>query len=240
MNKLRLLALTGCGLGVIALLGLLLAGPGYRLDVWHYRVSFKIMEYAAYLGIAAALLSLIGLVLAHRNTSGLLLGALGLVIGGFCAWLPWHLLQTAKGVPPIHDISSDTQHPPEFIAVLPLRKDAPNSAVYEGAALAAQQQAAYPDLQPLLLEVPPAEAFERALHAARGLGWEIVAAEPAMGRIEATDTTFWFGFKDDVVVRIAPAQTGSRIDVRSVSRAGKSDVGANAARIRRYLAALQK
>lgn len=239
MDKLKLLAPGGIGLAIIALLGLLLAGPGYRFDLWHFSVSFKIMEYAAYAGIAAAALSTLGLVIDRGHGRRMLVAAAGLALGAFCAWLPWHQLQTAKSLPRIHDISSDMQQPPEFIAILPLRAEAPNSAVYEGAELAAQQLA-YPDIVPLLLEVPPAEAFERALNAARGMGWEIVASESAQGRIEATDTTFWFGFKDDVVVRILPVESGSRIDVRSVSRIGKSDVGANAARIRRYFAALQK
>jgi uncharacterized protein (DUF1499 family) len=86
---------------------------------------------------------------------------------------------------------------------------------------------------------PPARAFDRALDAARGLGWEIVGVEPAEGRIEATDTTFWFGFKDDVVVRIRPEGSRSRIDVRSLSRVGRSDVGANARRIRRFVERLE-
>ena len=72
------------------------------------------------------------------------------------------------------------------------------------------------------------------------MGWEIVASDPAAGRIEATDTTFWFGFKDDVVVRVAAAPDGSRVDVRSLSRVGLSDVGTNAARIRKYLDGARK
>jgi uncharacterized protein (DUF1499 family) len=71
------------------------------------------------------------------------------------------------------------------------------------------------------------------------MGWEIVAADPAAGRIEATATTLWFGFKDDIVVRVSAAEQGSRIDVRSVSRVGRSDVGTNAKRIREYLAKLR-
>ncbi|MGH8720432.1 MAG: DUF1499 domain-containing protein, partial [Burkholderiales bacterium] len=86
--------------------------------------------------------------------------------------------------------------------------------------------------------IAPAEAFKRALQAARDLGWEIVAAEGVAGRIEATDSTFWFGFKDDVVIRVEADGAGSRIDVRSVSRVGVGDVGANAKRIRAYLRAL--
>jgi uncharacterized protein (DUF1499 family) len=137
-------------------------------------------------------------------------------------------------VPPIHDITTDTQEPPRFVAILPLRKDAPNSAEYAGAVIAAQQQAAYADLKPLVLNIPVEQAFNKALAAARDMGLEIVEAKPVEGRIEATDTTFWFGFKDDVVVRIKPVDQGSRIDVRSLSRVGKSDVGTNAERIRAY------
>jgi uncharacterized protein (DUF1499 family) len=90
-------------------------------------------------------------------------------------------------------------------------------------------------VQPLTLPVPPAQAFDRALAAARAMGWEIVDAAADQGRVEATATTFWFGFKDDVVVRVRPDASGSRIDVRSLSRVGRSDLGANAQRIRTYL-----
>jgi uncharacterized protein (DUF1499 family) len=76
------------------------------------------------------------------------------------------------------------------------------------------------------------------LAAARAQGWEIVAAVPAEGRIEATDTTRFFGFKDDIVIRVKAEGAGSRVDVRSLSRVGKSDVGKNASRIRAYLIAL--
>jgi uncharacterized protein (DUF1499 family) len=94
---------------------------------------------------------------------------------------------------------------------------------------------AYPDLGPKMLPYPPGVAFERVLVAARQMGWEIIDADAAEGRIEASDTTFWFGFVDDVVIRIAPDGEGSRVDVRSVSRVGRSDVGANAKRIRTFL-----
>ncbi|MBI3803639.1 MAG: DUF1499 domain-containing protein [Nitrospirae bacterium] len=87
---------------------------------------------------------------------------------------------------------------------------------------------------------PPDQAFDKALAAARSSGWKLVDARKEEGRIEATDTTFWFGFKDDIVVRITPADPGSRIDVRSVSRVGKSDVGTNARRIQKYLRKLEK
>jgi uncharacterized protein (DUF1499 family) len=135
----------------------------------------------------------------------------------------------------IHDITTDTETPPVFVAILPLRAGTPNTAEYGGPEVAAQQRTGYPDLKPLTLTIPPAQAFPHALAVAREMGWEIAANEPAEGRIEATDATFWFGFKDDVVVRITPAGSGSRIDVRSVSRVGRSDVGKNAERITEYL-----
>ncbi|MGZ9265431.1 MAG: DUF1499 domain-containing protein, partial [Candidatus Deferrimicrobiaceae bacterium] len=123
-----------------------------------------------------------------------------------------------------------------FVSVLALRKDAQNSAFYGGPEIAAQQHAAYPDIRPLVSDLPPAQAFERARSVARQMCWIIVDENPAEGRIEATATTRWFGFKDDVVIRIAPvAGNGSRVDIRSVSRVGQSDVGTNARRIRTFL-----
>ena len=119
----------------------------------------------------------------------------------------------------IHDITTDTENPPVFVSVLALRKNAPNSAIYGGPEIAEQQHAAYPDIRPLVSDLPPAKAFERSLSVARQMGWKIVDENPAEGRIEATATTRWFGFKDDVVLRIAPAAgNGSRVDIRSVSR----------------------
>jgi uncharacterized protein (DUF1499 family) len=161
---------------------------------------------------------------------------LGIVLGAGAAGFPLYMAQQAKVLPRIHDISTDLTHPPAFVAVLPLRADAANPAAHGGAEVAAAQRLGYPDIQPLTLAVAPAEAYARALAAAQKMGWQIVAFDPKNGRIEATATTFWFGFKDDVVIRISAIDGASRVDVRSVSRVGKSDVGANAARIRAYFA----
>ena len=119
-----------------------------------------------------------------------------------------------------------------------MRKKTPNGPEYGGEKIAQQQKAGYPDIQPLIVNDPPERAFERALAAARGMDWEIVAAVPAEGRIEATATTRWFRFKDDIIVRVKPEGAGSRIDVRSKSRIGRSDLGTNAKRIRAYIAKL--
>jgi uncharacterized protein (DUF1499 family) len=220
-------------LAVVAVALLVLAGPGSRLGVWEFRTGFVMFRWAAYLGIAAAILCLV--LLLRRPATGRVWLALALVVALVAVLVPWGWMRTAKRVPPIHDITTDTEHPPEFVAVLPLRAQAPNSAIYGGAEIAAQQRQAYPDVQPLMVKAPTAATFDRALAAARAMGWEIVAADGSAGRIEATATTRWFGFKDDVVVRITPEGSGSRVDVRSVSRVGKSDVGTNAGRIREYL-----
>jgi hypothetical protein len=221
---------------VIAALLLPLSGIGVRAGLWTFRSGFTMMRWGAYLGLAAAALALLQLLVARWRGSQPWPLLLALGLGVAAAALPWSWQRRARQVPPIHDITTDTDDPPEFVAMLPLRADAPNPAEYGGPEIAAQQREGYPDLRSLVLaSTPPADAFRRALDAARAEGWEIVAADSAAGRIEATATTGWFGFKDDVVVRIRPEGGGSVIAVRSVSRVGKSDVGTNARRIRAYL-----
>ena len=149
---------------------------------------------------------------------------------------PLAALLSGGGAPPIHDITTDTEDPPAFVAAVPL--NSPGRTDYDPA-VAEQQRAAYPDLGPLMLPVPPADAFDRAVEAIREMGWELLADDADALRIEATDRTFWFGFADDVVVRVAPdGDTGSRVDVRSLSRVGVGDLGVNARRVRELVAAL--
>ena len=226
------IALAGFWIGFVACVLLMLDGPAYRMHILALGIALRIIPAILLLGVVALVLSLIGL--ARRGSKGVALA--GLVLGVIAAGLPLHSITTARHSP-IHDVSTDTINPPQFVAVLPLRAatKAANSTDYD-ARTAQLQKETYPDIGPLHLDAPPAQAFDRALAAARGSGWEIVASDPAQGRIEATATTFWFGFKDDVVVRIAAEGAGSRLDVRSLSRIGRSDVGANARRIRDYLA----
>lgn len=222
-------------LAILAALALLLAGIGARADWWTFRTGFTMLRWAARIGLFTALLALIFLAMPRFRQGNAVPLILAFVIALVTAYVPWSWQRRARSVPPIHDITTDTERPPAFVAVLPLRADAPNSAEYEGVEIAAQQRAAYPDIKPLVVQVPPDSAFHVARRAIGDMGWDFVAADTTARRIEATATTRWFGFKDDVVVRVQPAMNGSRIDVRSVSRVGKSDVGANAARIRAYL-----
>lgn len=216
------------------------SGFGARFGLWDYRMAFQILRWAAYAGLAVAGVALVAAFVPRARAGiGRRLG-MAAAIGVAAAALPLYWLQVARSVPPINDITTDTANPPAFVAILPLRAQAPVSATYAGEATARAQRAGYPDLQPIATADAPPAAFARALAAAHAMGWTVVAADEAAGRIEATATTPWFGFTDDVVIRVAPAERGSRIDVRSVSRVGRSDLGANARRIRGFAAALAR
>jgi uncharacterized protein (DUF1499 family) len=222
-------------LGLVAAVLVLAAGPGTRFGLWDFRTGFSALRWGAYAGLAAVAAAAL-LFIVRPGSGGVIPLVLGLLLGLGAAFVPWRWMQQARRVPPIHDITTDLDRPPKFVAVLPLRAGAPNPATYGGSEVADAQRRSYPDIKPLLLSVPAGTAYSRALVSARGMGWELVASDSTTGRIEATATTPWFGFKDDVVVRVRPEGSGSRIDVRSVSRVGTSDVGANARRIRTYLA----
>jgi uncharacterized protein (DUF1499 family) len=237
-RKPSLVARLAVAVGLVSVLALAAAGPLHHLRLLGLRPAFGLLG-CALLGVVATLvLAVIAIIVSARRRAGMstaltalglaliALGSLGAVVG------------KAAGVPPIHDVTTDTEHPPQFVAVLPLRAGALNPVEYGGPDVAAKQHKGYADIAPLSLTLAPNRAFDRALAVARTMGWEMVASDPAAGRIEATDTTFWFGFKDDVVIRVTPAPGGSRVDVRSLSRVGGGDIGANAARIRQYLKAL--
>jgi len=223
-------------LALLAALAALASGLGHRFGLWDYRFGFVLLRGAAWAGLAGALACLAAAAWAvRRRALGALLGALlGIAAGGAAFGMPWAMLGQARSLPPIHDITTDTSHPPQFVALAAVRRAAPNGLAYGGEAVAALQRRAYPDILPLALGAHPPVAFERCLEAARGLGWKVVAADPAALRIEATATTPFFGFRDDIVIRITPLESASRIDVRSASRKGRGDLGTNARRIRAF------
>lgn len=231
----------GLGLALAALLLLVLAPLGWRTGLWGYRFSLLVlMRYSAYIAAAAAVVSLLSLSGWSRLSGWARLGLLvGLVIAGALLYLPWHYQRLGASVPPIDDITTDTANPPQFAAVLSARAaEHANSVVYNPA-IAKLQRDAYPDVKPLTTPLPPAQAFQRALAAAEHMpGWRLVVSDPATGHIEASQSSFWFGFTDDIAIRVSADGTGSRIDVRSESRHGRGDFGVNAARVRAYLAAL--
>ncbi|HEX4927363.1 MAG TPA: DUF1499 domain-containing protein [Burkholderiales bacterium] len=227
MRWLRPLSLA---LAVLALVLLALSGPGTRFELWSYRIGFGVFAWAAYLGLGAALVAVLALALPGSRRGGVAVSAVALVLGLAVFYVPLQFQRAARAVPPINDISTDTERPPQFMTV---------THPYPGVVFARQQHAAYPHLAAAKLPLPPAEAFRRALSAAEAMGWEVVGSDAASGRIEAVDTTPWFGFKDDIAIRVEPADGASRIDVRSRSRVGRSDLGINARRIRTYLERLK-
>jgi len=227
------------GLSLLALIVLLIGGPGYRLGLWDLGFGLLgVMRYALYLGAAGALLAVVGLLLPRIRENGWGLLAIALVLGACVAAVPVGVRQVASGKPFIHDITTDLDDPPAFVAVVPLRADAPNPPEYGGEEVAEQQRSGYPELGPAHFDRPPSAVFEAALATVDAMGWTRVAAVAEDGRIEATDTTLWYGFKDDVVIRIQETPDGTRVDVRSKSRVGGSDLGKNADRIAEYLARL--
>lgn len=223
------------GAALVAGLMVLSTGPGYRMGLFPLQAAFSVLRWGAYAGALAVVLAIAAIVMRRGTSFAIAALAIGLLAFG----VPFWFQRMAAGAPPIHDITTDTDNPPQFVAIVPLREGAPNTLVYSPETAKLQRQA-YRDLEPLLLNVPPQQAFGQALQAAKDLGWEVVAADPEAGRIEAIDTTWWFGFTDDIVVRLTPAAERTVMDVRSVSRVGRGDAGTNARRIREYLAALSR
>jgi len=213
-----LIAASGFVVAVISALISLIAGLGTRFQWFFFRTGLEIMGIAVIVGLVAGAISIIGLVTYFFTplNKGIYLSILGLIISIPVAVIPLYMRYEIK-VPPIHDITTDITNPPAFVHVLPLRKNAYNKPEYGGPDVAAQQTKAYPDIKTLALDMATDKAFSKALDIAKNMSWEIVAAEPKEGRIEATATTFWMGYKDDIVIRIKAYDKMSNVDIRSES-----------------------
>jgi uncharacterized protein (DUF1499 family) len=197
-------------------------------------------------GLAAALLavglSIIGFVrIWQEGRRGLGSAIKGLIIASLVLAYPAWLSVRAVTLPAIADISTDTEDPPAFSrsrAALDARKGlVPPDVSPEAREM---QREAYVQIAPLTLDLGPEEAFALVRKAAENLGWQVIEAAPpggrmGTGRLEAVDRTMFLRLPDDVTVRIRPRVDGTRIDIRSASRMGRHDFGANAKRIRAFL-----
>lgn len=246
----KLVFVAGIGLGLLTLT----SAAGIWLGMWDFRQGFSLLGTANEYGnvIMFTCLGLtVCLLLASQlfKIDGVLkligVAATGTLVAAVAYYIP-ESFRPPEGVnyPPIHDISTNTLSPPEFVAIVPLRADSPNTLVYGGSNnmtpedLVRQTREAYPDLVTQRYDATRDATFAKALAAVEQLGWELVAQVPEEGRIEATDTTFWFRFKDDIVIKIEQQAGQSIVNARSVSRVGTGDVGANAIRLREFFALL--
>ncbi|MBH0066169.1 DUF1499 domain-containing protein [Psychrobacter sp. SZ93C1] len=217
-------------ISLIAFLLVALPAPLYRFGVVELGTAFAGFKFGLVVGIAALVLLAIQ-VLFKRKTVSIASAAIAVIFSATAIALPLGMMTTAKNVPPIHDISTDLVNPPEFVAIAPLRADAPNPVEYAGAEAAEQQRTAYPELRTLTYSQSKPELVEASKQAVENLGWELVNTDADKGIVEATETTAWFGFKDDVIIRVTDNDSERLVDIRSKSRIGKSDLGKNAARI---------
>lgn len=244
-----------CLVAGLAMAGLAIAGP---IAVWlglaDFRVGFGYLQivngWADWVAggtfIVGVSIGITAYVLKIENAGSLSALALVGTVAAALAYAVPESFRPPDGTPPIHDITTNPNNPPEFRAIVPIREGSPNSLEYGSgedmtpAKLRSLQLEAYPDIVPQEFYLPPDEVFARAVAAAEEMGWEIVDIDPQARRLEATDTTFWFQFKDDIVVIVRARNGNGVLTARSVSRVGRSDVGKNPARLREYFALLQQ
>lgn len=221
--------------GVISLLCLPIGALGSRVGLWTFELGIPLLSIGVVLAVIVLVLGIAALIFitVRKQTAQRNPVVIGVVLSVLVLALMGSQFMTAVSVPPIHNISTDTQNPPAFDKLVAVRQadGKTNPLEYNAEELAPQQLAAYPQVKPLISQAPVSDMFSRAHKALEDMGLEVVNADATAGILEATDTTFWFGFKDDVVVRVRAEGTGSIVDVRSVSRVGQSDLGKNAARI---------
>ena len=212
---------------------LLVLGPALTMSgLVTPMVGFNMFGLGGLLSLVGLVLGLLGLVFTRASTgaSGRGRAAIAIVVGiGAVAVI---IGNANPDLPPINDITTDVVDPPQFEAALDHGPNRGRDMSYPGEEFAAAQQPAYPDLGTISIAKPSGEVFETVDRAMQRLGWEITRRDRSAGALEASETSRVFRFVDDVVVRIRPSASGSTVDIRSKSRDGRGDLGANAARIR--------
>jgi uncharacterized protein (DUF1499 family) len=245
----RLITRAAVVLGIGAVAAALVAAVGSATGLWSFRSGLTSLRYLFFAAAAGAVLGLIGLVMARRRGKLMLANLVTVVVAlGFVLYLG-NLVRVAKSVPAIHDVTTNLDDVPQFTKLsvradnlenIPDEDKPELTALPPEARWKAVHRAHYSDLRTVRLATPPAETVRRVASLARDRGWATALVDDKAGTVEATATSLFFRFKDDVVVRVRPAPGGgSLVDMRSISRVGGSDVGMNAKRVRAFLADLQ-
>lgn len=228
-------------LSILAVLGFPLAVIGTRMNLWQYGVGLRIVAATF---VLACLVLAVSLAVAAWQRSTAPAAKRAALTAALISLLPvigiGSQLVLGSRVPAIHNISTDVADPPRFDRIASIRTSEHNPHSYDSSALAALQQAAYPNIATHYTTMTQQDAHRRALATARQLGWDIVHEDSSAGVIEASETTRLWNFTDDVVIRIRQQDGRTAVDLRSVSRVGRSDLGANAKRIERFLRAFEK
>lgn len=239
------LTLGGLAAALIAAVG---SGQGF----WSFGEGFSVLRWAFYAAVGGGVIAIVAFVLGRRSgvrstALNLLALAVALAFGGYLA----RQVSSASSVPAIHDVATDLNDLPQFTTLkvrddnlekIPDQGDARLAALPPLERWKAIHREAYADVRSVRLADSVAQVTQRAQALAQGRRWRVARVDLKAGIVEATATTLFFRFKDDVVVRVRPDALGrgSIVDMRSISRVGGSDVGVNAARIRAFLADLRK
>lgn len=215
------------------------AGLGWKQGWWALPTSFEILRWTAYVAFPCLAASAVGLVIAgwQRGWRLALVAMAGVAVSAGVLIVPLDF-NARRQLPPINDITTDMVNPPAFLKY-PLSERGAQNQAYAGEAFARQQRQAYGDIKPIGLRLQPMAALARTIDVVTAAGLTIVELREERGLVQASATTPWFGFTDDIAIRITPLGEGSRIDIRSKSRVGRSDLGANAFRIRKLAAAFK-
>ncbi len=227
------IAKTTLVMAALSLILLPLSALGTRWELFNFRIGLLLFMLATLTGLTSIVLSALYTRRQNDDKSRRTLNYAALLGLPALAFFSLNLF-SGGSTPMIHNVTTDPADPPKFMAAPAQRGPGTNPLEYTPE-LAEIQRSAYPELQTLTTELSAAEAFQLALATAKRQGWEVYLKDEQNYQIEAVATTRWFGFKDDVVIRVTNSGSGSEVDLSSVSRVGKGDLGANARRILSFI-----
>ena len=225
------LALASLVLGFLGVLTPIIGALGSRGGLWSFFIGVFMTPVGFLMALVGLLLGLFALLRLRRLGERLVLAAHGAGLSLLVSLYLGSVVMSAFMFPPIHNVSTDIEDPPQFIHAQSLRAEHENTLDYDSELLGPIQREGYPEVKPIVMELVPDEMYGRVKRVLTDMGMEVTREDPAQGEMEAVATTFWFGFKDDLVVRLREVEGGTRMDLRSVSRVGVGDLGTNADRI---------